>query len=102
MQTTEQDVKEKGLLVPQRINDTFLKYADEIEFYYRDGVNQDAELAARWFRNEDFSKFAGTLQILNLDLYDKIKSIHNKAVRFLQKDELLWEKTVEANSKILM
>ena len=32
-QTTEQDVIEKGLLLPQRINDMFLAYADRIDFY---------------------------------------------------------------------
>lgn len=47
VQTTEQDVREKGLLLSQRINDTFLKYVDEIKFYYRDGVKQDAVLAAK-------------------------------------------------------
>jgi predicted ABC-type ATPase len=59
VQTTEQDVKEKGLLLPQRINDTFLKYADEIEFYYRGGVKQDAILAAKWLRNEENGKHLG-------------------------------------------
>lgn len=38
VQTTEADVKDKGILLPERINDTFFKYADEIEFYYRDGL----------------------------------------------------------------
>jgi hypothetical protein len=32
VQTTEQDIKEKWLLLPQRINDTFLKYADRLSF----------------------------------------------------------------------
>jgi len=99
--TTEQDIKEKGLLLPQRINDTFLKYADEIEFYYRDDVKQDAELAARWLRNEGVSECAGTLQILDPKQYEGIKSVHNAAVDVLNLPELLWEVTVEAQSKIL-
>ncbi len=101
VQTTEQDVKEKGLLLPQRINDTFLKYADQIEFYYRDDVKQDAVLAARWLRNEDVSEFAGTLQILEPKQYEQIKSVHNAAVEVLKKPELLWEEAVESRSKIL-
>jgi hypothetical protein len=101
VQTTEQDVKEKGLLLPQRINDTYLKYADEIEFYYRGEVKQDALLAARWVRNEDTSEFAGTLQILDPKQYEQIKSVHNAAVELLNKPELCWEDAVEAKSKIL-
>lgn len=100
VQTTEEDVKEKGLLLPQRINDTFLKYADEIEFYYRNEVKQDAVLAARWFRNKNGSEFIGTLQILDSQYYEKIKSVHNAAVDILKKPELLWEEAVEAQSKI--
>ena len=30
VQTTEEDVRMKGLMVPQRITDTFLTHADEI------------------------------------------------------------------------
>ncbi|HSX37685.1 MAG TPA: zeta toxin family protein [Chlamydiales bacterium] len=99
--TTEQDVKEKGLLTPQRINDTFLKYADQIEFYYRDDVKQDAVLAARWLRTEDASECAGTLQILEPKQYEQIKLVHNAAVGVLQKPELLWEDAVESKSKVL-
>lgn len=102
VQTTEQDVREKGLLLPQRINDTFLKYADEIEFYYRDEVKQDAVLAARWFKNEETSELAGTLHVLNKESYDQVKSTHNAAVEILKRPDLLWEETVEASSKILL
>lgn len=98
VQTTEQDVHEKGLLLPQRINDTFLKYADEIAFYYRDAVNQDAVLAARWVKNEDVT---GTLHIIQPEQYEKIKTVHNAAVNILKKPELLWESTVEAQSRIV-
>ncbi len=99
VQTTEQDIREKGLLLPQRINDTYLKYADEIEFYYRDEVKCDAVLAARWLRNQDPSELAGTLQILDQKQYDQVKSVHNAAVELLKRPELLWEGTVEANSR---
>lgn len=101
LQTTEQDVKEKGLLLPQRINDTFLKYADQIDFFYRDDVRKDAVLAATWVRNEEVSEFSGTLQILDPKQYEQIKSVHNSAARVLQKPELIWEDAVESKSKVI-
>lgn len=100
VQTTEEDVRQKGELLPQRITDTFLKYADEIEFCYRDGVHQDAQLAARWHRNENPAEVLGTLEIVSSPQYEQIKGIHNAAVKVLNKPELLWEETVEKNSKI--
>lgn len=48
VQTTEADIRDKGKMFPQRIRDTYLKYADEIEFYYRDAVDQNAILAGKW------------------------------------------------------
>lgn len=100
VQTTEQDVREKGLLLPQRINDTFLSYADEIEFYYRGGVDQNALLAAKWTRN--IGTQVGTLQIIDASKYDQIKMIHNSAVERLNRPELLWESTVEKSSRIFV
>ncbi len=47
VQTTEVDVVEKGRLVTERIMDTFLAYADEIDFHHRDSVSGDAELTAK-------------------------------------------------------
>jgi len=99
VQTTEQDVKEKGLLLPQRINDAFLAYADEIEFYYRDGVKQDAQLAAKWIRNKDYSNSSDTLQIIDASRYEKIKTIHNTSVETLGRPDLRWESTVEKQYK---
>lgn len=101
VQTTEQDVQEKGLLLPQRIMDTFLAYADEIEFYYRDGLKEDAKLAAKWVRISD-SEVCGTLQVLSSSLYEQIKSAHDAALKVLQRADLKWEQTVEKNSKIHM
>lgn len=46
VQTTERDIKDKGMLVPQRITDSYLKFADRIDFYYRSGVHEKAVLAA--------------------------------------------------------
>lgn len=99
VQATEHDVKEKGLLLPQRINDTFLKYADEIEFYYRGAVKEDGQLAAKWIRNADTSKTLGTLQVVSPEAYQNIKNIHSKAVEVLEQPDLRWESTVEKNAK---
>ncbi|MDB6080911.1 MAG: hypothetical protein JWO53_183 [Chlamydiia bacterium] len=101
VQTTEQDVQEKGLLLPQRIQDTFLQYADEIEFYYRNGVEERAQPAATWIRNTEKSDKLGTLQIIDNEQYKKIKIIHNTAIEQLKKPDLSWEKTVEASSSIV-
>lgn len=101
IQTTEQDVREKGLLLPQRINDTFLKYADEIEFYYRDGVKQDVVLAAKWLKNEESSEYLGTLKIVVPKDYQRIKTIHNEASKTLTRSDLYWESTVEKSSRVL-
>lgn len=102
VQTTEQDVKEKGLLLPQRIMDTFLAYADEIEFYYRDGVKKDAQLAATWVRNKEGGEALGTLKVADPSQYEKIKAIHNEAVKVLGKPELQWESTVEKHSNLAL
>jgi hypothetical protein len=99
VQTTEEDVREKGKMVPERINDTFLKCADEIEFYYRPAVASDAILAATWVKATDDSSTA-KLIVLNKEAYEGVKTIHNAAIETLQKPELKWEKTVEENSSI--
>lgn len=83
VQTTEEDIREKGLLLPQRLYDTYLKYADEIEFYYRDAVDNDAVLAARWIS-------PGSLTVINNDMFIKIKELHNKAVQAMDRPDLYW------------
>lgn len=100
VQTTEQDVKEKGFLLPQRINDAFLKYADEIEFYQRNGVHENAILAATWVRNAKDSDKLGTLHVVDQKEYAKIKAIHNAAVKVLGRPDLEWERAVESTSKM--
>lgn len=85
VQTMEQDVREKGLLLPQRIRDTYLKFADEIEFYYREAVNQDAVLVACWRSETD------ALQVHDKEKYENLKAVHNQAVKVLSRPELLWK-----------
>lgn len=101
LQVTKKDVREKGLLLPQRIEDTFLAYADEIDFFLRDGVDQDADLAAKWTKNKEGSSSLGTLEVYNPNQYGRIKAIHNEAIKALQKPELSWESTVERKSVIV-
>jgi len=100
IQTTPEDITEKGKLLPQRISDTYLKYADRIEFYYRGGVDEKAQLAATWTRNEKGAEKLGLLEILDPSTYEEIKKIHNTTVKALNRLDLKWEDTVEKQSKI--
>lgn len=102
VQTTEDDIKEKGKLVPQRINDTYLKYADMIEFYFRDGVHDNAKIAAKWIRHEkNEDGLLGTLTIIDQASYDQIKNIHNAVCDILGQKDLRWEASIEKVSEII-
>ena len=50
---------------------------NEIEFYYRDDVNTDARLAAKWIRNP--SEPVNRLQIIEESSYQNIKRIFKRA-----------------------
>ncbi len=82
VQTTEQDIREKGVLFPQRLQDTYLKHARVIEFYHRPEVGHNAQLAATWE--------GGALQVLNRSAHEQIQAIHNTYCRALRRDDLLW------------
>lgn len=90
VQSTPEGTIEKGRLLPQRINDTFLKFADEIDFYWRGGVDENAQLAATWTRMDG-------IKVINLELYEQIKDVHDAQVRILGQEDLLWESSVERN-----
>jgi predicted ABC-type ATPase len=99
---TPEDTAEKGLLLPQRIMDTYLKYAGTISFYYRSSANAPAQLAATW---QQHPGQGGNLLIENMGLYEQVKAVHNTAVGTLAKlnpdnETLLWENTVEKVSSI--
>lgn len=88
VQTTEEDIREKQKLIPQRIKDTYLKYADTIEFYYRWGVHENAVLAATWRRG-------GHLDIRDQAAYDALKNLHNTICDGLNNPSIRWENSVE-------
>ncbi len=100
VQTTKEDIVDKGKLLPQRIQDTYLKYADRIEFYYRDGVKENALLAATWERKAISEKIKGVLSITDKQLYNKITTIHNDAVKTLSRPDLAWNVAVEEVSQL--
>lgn len=62
VQTTEEDIREKTLLVPQRITDTYLKYAAKIDFFYRTDVEGDAIRAATWIREEKLNRLTSIIR----------------------------------------
>lgn len=90
VQSTPEGTITKGRLLPQRINDTFLAFADEIDFYWRGAVEENGRLAAKWTRTEG-------IKVFNRELYEQIKAVHDEQVRALgQRDDLLWSNSVEA------
>lgn len=91
VQTTEEDIREKKKLVPQRINDTFLKYADQIDFYYRNKVDGDFILTAVWTNT-------GKLTIHNRQLYESMVQLHNAICDELNDPSIRWENSVEKQS----
>lgn len=96
IQTTEEDVRQKGELLPQRIRDTYLKYSRQIDFYYRDQVNAKAVKTATWSKNDDGSCH---LRIIDIGVYSRIKDLHDQALKPSLLNALLpslaWENTVE-------
>lgn len=102
VQTTEDDTVVKGKWLHDRIMDTYLKYADEIVFYYRDVWDADAKPAATWIRQETGDpEVLGTLEIHDGDCYGALKAIHNAYCDAKGDEGLKWEATVEAHSKML-
>ncbi len=85
----------KGQELPQRIKN-YLEAADVISFYYRDGVEKDAELVVTRIKHhkekvlEMYEPFPRkTAQ------YAAIRAIHNAGCVASGKPELSWENTVD-------
>ena len=98
VQTSEEDIIQKGDLVPQRIKDTFLDWANEIDFYYRDEVKSSATLAATWVKGAESEN--PTLAIQDKQRYEAIKKVHNAVCERLQRPDILWETAVEKTALI--
>ena len=81
VQTTKEDVFQKGKMLPERIRDTYLALADTIALYYRAAVNQGATLAATWIRGRD-------LEVVDATAYMGVQDVHNAACPA----ELRWDK----------
>lgn len=96
----EPQVKEDGFLLPQQMKQVFLAYADEIEFYYRKGVEEKAKLAATWTRNISSLEPLGTLRIFLPNEYAEIKKNHNAVVETLNRPDLDWENSLEKRANI--
>lgn len=97
---SKKEMNEKALLFPQRIMDCYLKFADEIEFYYRSGPRKDAVHAATWHRNPHQPSVGdmhidGDMHIKDVEAYNSVKRLHNQKCATLKRDDLRWEETVE-------
>ena len=74
-----------------------------IEFYFRDGVHDNAKIAAKWIRHEKSEDgLLGTLTIIDQASYDQIKNIHNVVCDIMGREDLAWEASIEKVSNILM
>jgi predicted ABC-type ATPase len=95
VQTTQEDIVEKGKLIHERMTDTFLRYADVISLYHREKFDEDAQLAATWTRTPD-SETTGALHITDPSKYANLKELHNTAIESLGKlEDFSWEATIE-------
>jgi len=88
VQTTEKDICEKGKMIPQRIHDTYLAFADQIDFYYRGKVSEEAVLVATWVKESE------EISVHDKPAYEKLVTLHDQMARELGDDELLWKNSV--------
>lgn len=79
VQTTEEDTRVKGKLFPQRLPDYF-RYADEIEFYYREAFDKEAVLAAKWTKTD--------VEVLDAGAFEKVQTVHNEICNQLEENDL--------------
>ncbi len=70
VQTTEQDIKEKGVMIHERISDTFFKYADQITFYNRVETEAPTIKAAEWLRSTD------EITVHDAEAFERVKALH--------------------------
>lgn len=90
IQTTDQDVLNKQLMVHERVQDTFVKYAGRIDFFFRTAVNAAPILAATWIRNEDGT---AEMQVVDEVAYNEMTALHDKVCDGMKKPEHHWANT---------
>jgi predicted ABC-type ATPase len=91
IQTTDQDVLNKQLMVHERVQDTFVKYADRIDFYFRTAVDEAPKLAATWIKNDDKP------HIVNPAVYSEMTKLHDHVCDGMEKPEHHWANTFPGN-----
>ena len=93
IQTTDQDVLNKQLMVHERVQDTFVKYANRIDFLFRTGVDKAPKLAAIWIKNDE----KGQLEVVNQVAYDEMTALHDRVCDGMKKPEHHWANTFPGN-----
>ncbi len=86
IQTTEEDVRDKGKMFPERLGD-YLGHAGKIDFYYRPEVGEGGRLAAEWE--------SGKLMIRDESAYEQVKNRHDALVQASGRADLAWDKQIE-------
>jgi len=90
IQTTDQDVLNKQLMVHERVQDTFVKYANRIDFFFRTAVDAAPILAATWIRHNDGKT---ELEVVNQVAYNEMTALHDKVCDGMNKPEHKWANT---------
>lgn len=95
IQTDAADIASKASEVVQRVNDTFFKYADKIEFYWRGHVDAYAKHVATWERFEN--KDHGFFHVVSQRAFKEYTEYHNQKVNELEgnRSDLIWENFIE-------
>ena len=76
-------------MVHERVQDTFVKYADRIDFYFRTGVDEAPKLAAAWIKTGG----QGKIEVVNPSVYAEMTALHDKVCDGMKKPEHHWNKT---------
>ena len=93
IQTTDQDVLNKQLMVHERVQDTFVKYATRIDCFFRTGVDEAPKLAATWIRNDG----KGQLEVVNQVAYEEMTTLHDRVCDGMKKPQHHWANTFPGN-----
>lgn len=95
VQTTELDIVQKGIMCPQRLEDTYMKLADRVDFYYRAAYNQNATLA----RTVSFEGSEYKIETFDEEAWNHIEEEHNKVMDQLDRPHMNFSQIVEERNK---